>query len=76
MVGNGLSQVADDRGVGVEQILGAVSRETTPRGNLSKCTITAHARLARHTGGDQNDLTALQRRGEFGRCGVISSDLV
>ena len=38
-------------------------------------TITAHARLAGHTGWDDNDLSALKSRSQFGGGVVISSNL-
>jgi hypothetical protein len=53
-----LGQIADDGGVGVEQI------------------ITGHARLARHTGGNQDNLSALERLAEASRRGVVSPDLL
>jgi len=62
VVGGGLGQIADDGGVGVEQVWGVVSCATDI--TLFLRTITGHAGLAGDTGGNNNDLSALERLGE------------
>jgi hypothetical protein len=52
----GLGEVADDGGVGVEQV------------------ITGHTGLAGNTGGDEDDLRALEAVTETGSIGVVALD--
>lgn len=55
-LGAGLGEVADDGGVGVEQV------------------VTGHAGLAGNTGGDKDDLGALEGVGQAGGGGVVALD--
>lgn len=55
-VGNSLGEIADDGGVGVEEV------------------VTGHAGLAGDTGGDEDDLSALEALGEAGGVGLVSLD--
>ena len=57
VLSGGLGEVANDRGVSVEEV------------------ITGHARLARDTSGDDNDLSALEGLGKAGRSSIVAADL-
>ncbi len=57
MLSGGLGEIADDGGVGVEEV------------------VTGHTGLARDTGGDDNDLSALEGLGKTGGSGIVAANL-
>ena len=71
----GLGEVADDRGVGVEEVYRSISQRHTVSNTALILTITGHAWLAWNTSWDDNDLSALQSGSETLLAWLISSDL-
>lgn len=73
VVGGGLGEVADDGSVGVEQVWGrSVGWHTR---DSCRRTVTGHAGLAGNASGDEDNLSALEGRGEAGGRGVVSAHL-
>lgn len=74
-VSSGLGEVADDGSVGVEEVCQLVSFmpvKSQPEGG--KHTVTGHAGLTRDTGGDEDDLRALEGVTEARVGGVVARD--
>jgi hypothetical protein len=64
VVSGSLGQIADNGGVGVEQVwVVALAREII-NNNCVCCTITGHAGLAGNTSGDDNNLSTLESVGK------------
>jgi hypothetical protein len=74
VLSGGLGQVADNGGVGVEQICPRQRGTAMPLGTASH-TITGHSGLAGNTSGDNDDLSALEGLGELGGSGIVAADL-
>lgn len=73
-VSSSLSEVADDGGVGVEEVYTSQVVSFPEISGLER-TVTGHAGLTGNTGGDEDDLRVLEGIAEArGRGGVVASD--
>ena len=68
--------VGDDEDVGLGAVLsGGLGEVADDRGVGVEEVVTGHAGLARDTGGDDNDLSALEGLGKTGGSGIVAADL-
>jgi len=75
-IGGGFGEVADDGGIGVEEVYGEIQlADGWLRAGCSSLTITRHARLPGHTSGDEHNLSTTEAFLDAGGARLVAFDL-